>query len=683
MLANLQFLTINLQGLDRALFFLINKNLQNGFLDTVMPFVTKHAELVFLGPVLWAASKEKKAIWQFLYISLFALALADGSGHILKDIIQRPRPCSIFSDMNLLVGCGHSYSMPSGHASNAFAFAMTFFILRKNIIGYLSLAAAALIALSRVYVGVHYPSDVLAGTLLGAGAAYAAIRLFRWGGKIYEKRSYGEALVFFLLLISLFRIYFIMTSPIDLSPDEAHYWEWSRRLDWSYYSKGPMIAYLIYLGTSVFGDTVFGVRVFAVVLSAASSCLIYLMARDLYDEKTGLASALLLQIVPLYSVFGVLFTIDSPFIFFWVLSLYILHKLLKRQLYKGCKTTFDYFWVLLGISVGLGLLTKYTMAFFLFSGLLFLLSSKDTRGLLKTSGPYIAVLVSLAVFSPVILWNAANGWVTLKHTAGQAHIAEGLKISAIDFIEFVGSQFGVITPVLLVLIITALWKIRKTEKGAFLFWFSAPTLIFFILKSLQGKVEANWALPGYAAGFIAFSACYARDIMTAGRSRKALLISGILLSLLVTFFAHFPSLLHLPQKIDPTSKLVGWKELGQETSVIYKEMALTGPVFVFASRYQVSSEVAFYMDGHPVTYCINLDRRMNQYDLWPGIEGFKGQNAVYVRMSGNLPEEVGRAFEHCEKKPLDIRTKQNKKVKFTIFKCYDFKGIKMRQTKNY
>jgi undecaprenyl-diphosphatase len=611
------------------------------------------------------------------------VALADGSGHILKDLIQRQRPCNIFSDINLLAGCGHSYSMPSGHASNAFAFAMTFFILRKNIIGYLSLAAAALIALSRVYVGVHYPSDVLAGTLLGAGAAYAAIRLFRWGGKIYEKRSYGEALVFLLLLISLFRIYFILTSPIDLSPDEAHYWEWSRRLDWSYYSKGPMIAYLIYLGTSVFGDTVFGVRVLAVVMSAASSCLIYLMARDLYDEKTGLASALLLQIVPLYSVFGVLFTIDSPFIFFWVLSLYILHKLLERQLYKGCKTTFDYYWVLLGISVGLGLLTKYTMAFFMFSGLLFLLSSKDTRGLLKTSGPYIAVLVSLAVFSPVILWNAANGWVTLKHTAGQAHVAEGLKISAIDFIEFVGSQFGVITPILLVMIITALWKIRKTEKGAFLFWFSAPTLIFFILKSLQGKVEANWALPGYATGFIAFSACYARDLMTAGRSRKALLISGILLSLLVTFFAHFPSLLHLPQKIDPTSKLVGWKQLGQETSVVYKEMARTGPVFVFASRYQVSSEVAFYMDGHPVTYCINLDRRMNQYDLWPGFEGFKDQNAVYVRMSGNLPEEVERAFERCEKKPLDIRTKQNKKVKFTIFKCYDFKGIKMRQTKNY
>jgi undecaprenyl-diphosphatase len=76
-----------------------------------------------------------------------------------------------------------------------------------------------------------------------------------------------------------------------------------------------MIAYLIYLGTALFGDTVFGVRIFAVVLSAASSVLVYRMARDLYDKKTGLASALLIQIVPLYSVYGILFTIDLPFCF--------------------------------------------------------------------------------------------------------------------------------------------------------------------------------------------------------------------------------------------------------------------------------------------------------------------------------------------------------------------------------
>jgi len=179
---------MDLFQIDSSLFFLINKGLQNGFFDVVMPFVTKRTELVFLGLALWTAAKEKKALWRFLFISLFAVALADGSGHIVKDAIERERPCNTLAGINLLVGCGHSYSMPSNHATNAFAFAMTLFLLRKNIIGYVSLAAATLVALSRVYVGVHYPSDILAGALLGAGAAYAAILLYRWGSRIYEKR---------------------------------------------------------------------------------------------------------------------------------------------------------------------------------------------------------------------------------------------------------------------------------------------------------------------------------------------------------------------------------------------------------------------------------------------------------------------------------------------------------------
>jgi len=675
---------VNLSEIDSALFFLVNKNLQNSFFDVVMPFVTNYTGMVFLGPVLWFAVREKKAILSLVFISLIAVSLADGSGHVLKDIIARQRPCNALTDINLLVGCGHSYSMPSNHASNAFAFAITFFFLRKNIIGYLFLAAAALIGFSRIYVGVHYPFDVVAGILLGAGSAYAAILICRWGSRIYEKKAYGEALGLSLLLISLFRVHFILTGPFDLSPDEAHYWEWSRHLDWSFYSKGPMIACLIYLGTSLFGDTVFGVRIFAVVLSAASSFLLYLMGKELYDEKTGLVSALLVQIVPLYSVYGVLFTIDSPFMFFWILSLYLFYRLIQRHLNEDRKILFDYYWLLLGISIGLGLLTKYTMAFFYISGFLFMLSSKDTRGLLRTSGPYIAVIISLAVFSPVIFWNAANGWVTLKHTAGQAHVAEGLKISANSFFEFTGSQLGVITPVLFILIAIALWRLRKDRRGSFLFWHSMPTITFFFFKSLQGKVQANWALPGYATGFIAFSAYYVKDILTSKKGRKMVIISGILLPFIITIFAHFPAILHLPQEKDPTKKLVGWRELGAEASMIYSEMSLSAPVFIFSDKYQVSSELAFYMDGHPATYCINLGRRMNQYDLWPGFSEFTGYNAVFVRADHyELPKEVGEVFERCEKQPVTLQTKQKKIMKFTIFKCYDFKGMKIKQTESF
>jgi hypothetical protein len=113
-------------------------------------------------------------------------------------------------------------------------------------------------------------------------------------------------------------------------------------------------------------------------------------------------------------------------------------------------------------------------------------------------------------------------------------------------------------------------------------------------------------------------------------------------------------------------------------------MSQSAPVFIFSDKYQVSSELAFYMDSHPATYCINLGRRMNQYDLWPGFEGFAGYNAVFVRRDQiELPEEVGEAFERCEKQPCTIKTRQNKILKFTVFKCYDFKGMKIKQTESF
>jgi undecaprenyl-diphosphatase len=155
--------------------------------------------------------------------------------------------------------------MPSNHASNAFAFAMTLWFMLRSRLSPLFLAAAALIGLSRISVGVHYPSDVLVGAVLGTGVAYASVRLYRWAEKIYENRSCKEALFLVLILMSFFRIWLIITGPFDLTPDEAHYWEWSRRPDWSYYSKGPMIAWLIRVGTLLFGNTVLGIRVVAVL----------------------------------------------------------------------------------------------------------------------------------------------------------------------------------------------------------------------------------------------------------------------------------------------------------------------------------------------------------------------------------------------------------------------------------
>lgn len=698
---------MGLPEIDSSLFFLINKNLRSGLLDVAMPFLSNNSKIIFLPLILWIVVKERSKAWSYIVMSLLAVAFADAGGGVLKDLIARTRPCNALEGVNLLVGCGKSFSLPSNHSSNAFAFAMAFWFLRRDVATYFFVVVAAAIAVSRVYVGVHYPFDVVAGAVLGTGCAYGAIRLFKWASDIYRRRDYGQALFLMVMAFSLFRMYYILSSPLDLSADEAHYWEWARRPDWSYYSKGPMIAYLIYAGTALFGNTVFGVRILAVVLSALSSVLLYRLGKRLYDERAGLVAALLVQVVPLYSVYGVIMTIDSPFIFFWILSLFLFWKAIEK---KGKPLTLplspmgrgDPFnspplrggdeeegggignWILLGIAVGLGLMTKYTMAFFYLCGLLFFVFHKDSRGFLFKKGPYIAFLISLAVFSPVIFWNAGHGWVALKHTAGQAHLADGLTISARDFFEFLGSQVGVITPLLFVLMFVALWRMRKDRAGAFTFWFSLPVVLFFILKSIQGKVQANWALPGYASGFIAFAAYYARDSISSKKRSNILWTAAILMAFALTAFAHFPSVLHLPRKMDPTIRLAGWKELGHEATRIYDELASEGPAFVFSDSYQLASELAFYMKGNPRTYCINLGRRMDQYDLWPGFENYIGYNAVLVMDDEQeFPAQLAGSFGRTEKVPVTVTVRGDKVMKFTVFKCYDFKGIKSRPPETY
>ncbi|HTR45724.1 MAG TPA: glycosyltransferase family 39 protein [Thermodesulfovibrionales bacterium] len=686
---------------DTALFFLINRGLENTFFDLLMPFVTDRSYLIILLFVIYLLLKEKKKALVMCLIGFLAILLSDVTGSAVKHLVQRPRPCSFLEGAHLLAGCGKSFSMPSNHATNSFAFAFPFVVMSSSRVRYIFVFIASLVCLSRVYVGVHYPLDVIAGACLGSVVALSVVSLYRWAEKRFNDHPHTTVLFVFFLALTIFRIYYIIDGPLDLSPDEAHYWEWSRRLDLSYYSKGPVIAYLMAFGTSLFGANVFGARVLAILFSTLTSLLLYKLGRELSDETTGAASALLFQALPLFAPFGVIFTIDSPFVFFWTLSLYFFWRavngnalcVMRYEVEDSCHRSritdhgSRFYWILLGISTGLGLLTKYTMAFFVACAFLFLVFSKEKRAILRSAPPYISLLISLLLFSPVVIWNAQHDWVTLRHTAGQAHVAEGLQISPGSFFEFVGSQFGVITPVILVLMIAAVVKDRpfsRPLRASFLFWFSAPVVLFFLLKSLQGKVQANWAMTAYLTGIIAFSGVFLSSWKELRRSLKTAVLAGLALCLLVTAVAYYPAAFHVPVKLDPSARLRGWKELGKEVSAIQADISGQGNLFIFSDSYQVSSELAFYVKDHPVTYCANLGRRMNQYDLWPGFETLVHYNGIFVTIGDTeLDPKIRDAFQGYEKRLLKVYEKGRPLREYSIFVCRDFKGMTREATGSY
>ncbi len=471
--------------------------------------------------------------------------------------------------------------------------------------------------------------------------------------------------VIFLVALTAVRYIILVSGAVELSGDEAHYWEWSRRLDWCYYSKPPGVACLIRMGTLLFGDTELGVRFMAPVLSLSSSVVMYHLGRRLYDRHVGLVAAVLLQIMPMFSVFGVGITPDSPLILFWLLSLYCLH----RAWSVGARID----WLLLTLCLGLGLLSKYAIIFLYIPALLLLLVTERGRDRLRTPWPYLSLVLSFAFFLPVIFWNSRHGWVMFRHDLGHTSLAQGWAISVPAFLNFVGGQLGAITPIVCILMLVLL--IRRRREDPFCFWLSIPILAGFLLKSLQGKVQANWPLPAWLPGLIVLADFLVHHYQVLTVNQKRLVSAGLIIPAAGTLFLHLPFLIlniPWPDNTNPFSKLLGWRQLGAQVTQLAE--SANGPCFVFANHYMTASELAFYIEGHPTTYCINLGRRMNQYDIWPGFDTFLGQEAIYVAKQ-DIPADLARAFDRVDAHPQTIRDKSGHSIKtFAVYHCYNFKG---------
>ena len=181
---------MSLPEIDKHFFFFINKGLQNNVFDIAMPFITNKSYIIFLPLFLWFFFKNRKYACIVLVLAFTSLLIADWSANTLKHLIQRIRPCNELNGVRLLVNCNpSSFSMPSNHAVNAFAFVTPFFIMFKNRIRYAFVVVAFFVALSRVYVGVHYPFDVIVGGVIGIALAGSLTVLYTRTYQRFKKRN--------------------------------------------------------------------------------------------------------------------------------------------------------------------------------------------------------------------------------------------------------------------------------------------------------------------------------------------------------------------------------------------------------------------------------------------------------------------------------------------------------------
>jgi undecaprenyl-diphosphatase len=214
----------------------------------------------------------------------------------------------------------------------------------------------------------------------------------------------------------------------------------------------------------------------------------------------------------------------------------------------------------------------------------------------------------------------------------------------------------------------------------------APTFGLMLALSLRQKVQANWAAPAYITALMAAAAYawYRWGAASSVRWQRLRLVAvamGITLSLGMTVALHDPALfvrLGLQPNADPLARLKGWRTLARAVERLRQQRPNTP--FVLSDRYQISSELAFYLDGQPHTYNVNLGRRLNQYDLWDGLPSLVGHDAVYVQPDSiELPQALHASFHRCDEgTPVIIEELGRELKRFYLFQCEGFSGVSPR-----
>lgn len=298
-------------------------------------------------------------------------------------------------------------------------------------------------------------------------------------------------LLAWITIVTCYRIWVLPRLGITLYVDEAQYWTWAQQLDWGYFSKPPAIAWLIAASTAVFGDDMVAVKLPAILLYPATAWLLFVLGRHLFDARTGMRAAVALSLLPFVSGLGLFVSTDAPLMFFWALSIVALVRATSLNHWRD--------WLMLGVALGLGIMSKYTMLAFGGSALLYLLLSPQGRAQLRNPRLWLAVALVSVIVLPNVIWNWAHDFPTLRHTADITHV-EGLNEKNGNLGEFLLAQLASLGPGFALAFLAGLgmaWQQRRDRRMQLLVCFSLPLLAIVFLQAIRSEANGNWAAPAF------------------------------------------------------------------------------------------------------------------------------------------------------------------------------------------
>lgn len=475
----------------------------------------------------------------------------------------------------------------------------------------------------------------------------------------------------------------------ELVPQEAYYWTYAQHPALSYYDHPPMVAWLITLGTTLLGDTEFGIRIMHLLLYFGSIWLMFRTATVWFGQQAGLWAALLFATTPLYVATGFVTTPDGPLIFFWMLTLYSLSRALLEKSTR--------YWMFAGVALGLGMLSKYTAFILAPCLLLFMFFSPEHRFWLRRPQPWIAALLSVLVLSPVLIWNAQNEWVSLLFQSTRTLDQPEHKLLSRIFTVVVMQPVLMAPPAFALLVIGGVRAVRygwlkHSDGWNFAASFSMPLLLVALYSmSKSDDIRYQWIAPAYlslipaaaavlTAGFASADPNKARRWGRYGLTTVAFSLIMVLLLLSFMAFGH-------PRVGAITARLGCWRELAgkvEEAEARLQSKSGIPPFVISFDKYKTSAVLGFYT-GDP-------DSQINRlalggpglgYSYWrTDLASWKGRPAIAVirNLQTSDVDLLKKYFDHVEKpRPVQVQTINLREQTFHLVSCHGYhpEGVKI------
>jgi len=436
----------------------------------------------------------------------------------------------------------------------------------------------------------------------------------------------------------------LIFSPLDLSGDEAYYWDWGRHLALGYYSKPPLIGWLMAFSGWVGNDTTLGVRIWALFLGTGTISLIFLFTRHLFSARAGFIAAVILALSPANAALNIIITIDPPLLFAWSLALFASWLFLNAAKWSYSQMLF----IICGL--GLGVLSKQMMLVFPLLVGLFCLLEPSKRHWLKHPGSWLLAFSILLFLLPPLWWNYQNDWITFKHTSSHFNADPVTLAKRIGrFFEFIGSQLGLLSPVTYGLILSVLYlALRRWSsllaKERYLLVLSVPGIVVFFVLALIQRALPNWPAVFYPASIVLLAGWLSGELSFQKVPQPKLFkwAAGWGFGLMAVLYClvFFSPL--LPLQRDAVERVRGWSAYGETVARIDDAVFGNEAHFYLITGHRYNaSQLAFNHPKQPFVYRWNpSDEVHSQFEIWPGPESAAEKKALIVVPGGQsaLPD---------------------------------------------